>query len=203
MSNGSKYKIGSSVAQGYLTNEIFFNQEHSLNSSLFNSDDPPTRRHLIESQNNCSNKSLQADQGKKAKEAVLLQENMIIQRHEKSKLLLKEEPLETSSDILTIVVRHATLGYLKREFRRTDTFTQVYYWIQGLQLDPPYFVLTKGNPNDFINPDGSMSVANRLVVMMREMENFPFSFSDCDKSTQQKKKKKKKKKKRKDGKLRC
>ena len=36
-----------------------------------------------------------------------------------------------------------------------------------------------------------MSVANRLVVMTREMKNFPFSFSECDKSTQQKKKIKK------------
>ena len=188
-------KIGSSVTQGYLTNQMFFNQEHTSNdnSSLFKPDDPPTRRHLTESQNNCFNKSLQADEEKeKAKEAALLQENRIIQCHEKSKLLLKEEPLETSSDILTVVVRHTTLGCLKTTFWRTDTFTQVYYWIQDLQLDPSYFVLTKGNLNDFIHPDESISVANRLVVMMREMENFPFSFSECDKSTQQKKKKKNK-----------
>lgn len=106
------------------TRKYFFLDERLSSKGYF----PPPRKYLIEGQNNCFDKSFQADyEEEKAKKTVLLQEKMIIQRHEKSKLLLKKEPLETSTGIITVAVRHATLGCPKRKHWRTDTFTQVYY----------------------------------------------------------------------------
>ena len=82
--------------------------------------------------------------------------------------------LELDEDHLVVCVNHPKAGMLKRIFRSTDLFQNIYDWVGSLYHLPEYFELCYV-PGEIIFPSESVSKAEKCVLYMQE-RNDPYHF---------------------------
>ena len=87
---------------------------------------------------------------------------------------------ELDEDHLLVCVNHPKAGMLKRIFRSTDLFQNIYDWVGSLYHLPEYFELSKV-PGEIIFPSESVSKAENCVLYMQERDD-PLSLleNDCE-----------------------
>ena len=85
---------------------------------------------------------------------------------------------ELDVDHLLVCVNHPKAGMLKRIFRSTDLFQNIYDWVGSLYHLPEYFELCKV-PGEIIFPSESVSKAEKCVLYMQE-RNDPLSLHEND-----------------------
>ena len=85
---------------------------------------------------------------------------------------------ELHENHLVVCVNHPKAGMLKRIFRSTDLFQNIYDWVGSLDHLPEYFELSKV-PGEIIFPSESVSKAEKCVLYMQE-RNDPLSLHEND-----------------------
>ena len=85
---------------------------------------------------------------------------------------------ELDVDHLLVCVNHPKAGMLKRIFRSTDLFQNIYDWVGSLYHLPDYFELSKIT-GEIIFPSESVSKAEKSVLYMQERDD-PLSLHEND-----------------------
>ena len=85
---------------------------------------------------------------------------------------------EMDEDHLVVCVNHPQAGMLKRIFRSTDLFQNIYDWVGSLYHLPDYFELSKIT-GEIIFPSESVSKAEKSVLYMQERDD-PLSLHEND-----------------------
>ena len=85
---------------------------------------------------------------------------------------------EMDEEPLVVCVNHPQAGMLKRIFRSTDLFQNIYDWVGSLYHLPEYFELSKVT-GEIIFPSDSLSKAEKCVLYMQERDD-PLSLHEND-----------------------
>ncbi|KAK3722360.1 hypothetical protein QZH41_003617 [Actinostola sp. cb2023] len=117
--------------------------------------------------------SLQADQEKerqrnkdsvnKEKEEERLQSLMLAKKRR-----VPNEPLNNENHVL-VVVRHRTIGVIRRRFYVTEGMTSIYDWVGSLATNPEHFHLST-HPGNYLAPDEPVTVTQGYVLHMTASE---------------------------------
>ena len=85
---------------------------------------------------------------------------------------------ELDEDHVIVCVHHLKAGMLKRIFRVSDTFQQIYDWVGSLYHYPEYFELSK-LPGETVYPNESALKAENCILYMQERDD-PISQEEND-----------------------